>query len=94
MPVVLLPAATLDWRTAPRLALLFLGTVLARGRRTVTSWMRAARLGDEYQSCYTAVAATGRMTDSIAARLVTQAVKPMASEARRFTLALDDTPTK
>jgi hypothetical protein len=30
-------AAALDKRSAPRLALLFLGAVLARGRRTVTT---------------------------------------------------------
>src|SRR3954453_4746461 len=72
-------ATVLDRRTAPRLALLFLGAVLARGRRTVTSWIRAAKLGDEFQSCYTAVAAAGKETDGIAARLVTQVVKPMVS---------------
>jgi hypothetical protein len=37
-------ASVLDRRSAPRLALLFLGAVLARGRRTVTSWIRAAGL--------------------------------------------------
>jgi len=87
-------AAVIDRRTAPRLALLFLGAVLARGRRTITSWIRAAKLGDEYQSGYTAVAAAGKETDGIAARLVTQAVKPMVSGVQRLTLALDDTPTK
>jgi hypothetical protein len=35
-------AAALDLRSAPLLALLFLGAVLARGRRTVTTWIRAA----------------------------------------------------
>ena len=52
-------AAALDRRSAPRLALLFLGAVLARGRRTVTTWIRAAGLSDRFQSCYTAVAASG-----------------------------------
>jgi hypothetical protein len=37
-------AAALDRRSVPRLALLFLGAVLARGRRTVMSWIRAAGL--------------------------------------------------
>src|SRR5438874_3685698 len=86
-------AAVLDRRTAPRLALLFLGAVLARGRRTVTSWIRAAKLGEEFQSCYTAVAAAGKEIDSIAARLVTAAVKPLVAGVPRLTLALDDTPT-
>ena len=60
-------AAALDRRSAPRLALLLLGAVLARGRRTVTSWIRAAKLGDQYQSCYLiAVAAAGKRADHIA----------------------------
>jgi hypothetical protein len=33
-------AAFLDRRSAARLAWLFLGAILARGRRTVTSWIR------------------------------------------------------
>lgn len=53
-------ASALDCRSAPRLGLLFLGAVLARGRRTVTSWIRAAGLSDKYQSCYLAVAAAGK----------------------------------
>src|SRR3954463_5316171 len=69
-------AAALDRRSTPRLALLFLGAVLARGRRTVTSWIRAARMSDQFQSCYIAVAAAGKKADSIAARLVIEAVKP------------------
>src|SRR5687767_5291197 len=49
-------AAALDRRSAPRLALLFLEAVPARGRRTVTTRVRAARLGDPSRPCYTAVA--------------------------------------
>ena len=63
-------ASALDRRSAPRLALLFLGAVLARGRRTVTSWIRAAGLSDQFRPCYTAVAAAGKQADRIAARLV------------------------
>src|SRR6188472_3260164 len=44
-------ATALDRRSAPRLALLFLGAVLARGRRTVTSWIRAAGLSDQFRPC-------------------------------------------
>ena len=59
-------AAALDRRSTPRLALLFLGAVLARGRRTVTSWIRAAKLSDQFRPCYTAVAAAGKGADRIA----------------------------
>jgi hypothetical protein len=86
-------AAVLDPRSAPRLALLFLGAILARGRRTVTSWIRTAGLSDEYRPCYTTVAAAGKRADSIAARLMHGVVKPLVASATRLTLALDDTPT-
>jgi hypothetical protein len=86
-------AAALDRRSTPRLALLFLGALLARGRRTVTSWIRAAGLSDQYQSCYLAVAAAGKKAETIAAYLVLWVVKPLLGGAERLTLALDDTPT-
>ena len=87
-------AAALDRRSAPRLALLFLGAVLARGRRTVTTWIRAAKLSDQFRPCYTAVAAAGKRADRIARRLLTEVVRPLLKGATRLTLALDDTPTK
>ena len=58
-------AAALDRRSAPRLALLFLGAVLARGRRTVTTWIRAAKLSDRFRSCYIAVSAAGKRADRV-----------------------------
>ncbi len=86
-------AGPLDCRSAPRLALLFLGAVLARGRRTVTSWIRAARLSDPFRPCYTTVAAAGKRTDHIAARLALAVIDPLVSGIQWLTLALDDTPT-
>ena len=87
-------AAGLDRRSAPRLALLFLGAVLAKGRRTVTTWIRAAKLSGHYQRCYVAVAASGKRADRIARRLLTEVVRPLLKGATRLTLALDDTPTR
>jgi DDE superfamily endonuclease len=87
-------ASALDPRSAPRLAWLFVGAVLARGRRTVTSWVRASGLSDEYRPCYTTVAAAGDRSDRIAARLLREVVKPLVADADRLTFALDDTPTE
>ena len=87
-------ATPLDRRSAPRLALLFLGAVLARGRRTVTTWIRAAKLSDRFRSCYIAVAAAGKKADLIARRLLLDVVRPLLKGAARLTLALDDTPTR
>jgi hypothetical protein len=87
-------ASAIDRRSAPRLALLFLGAVLARGRRTVTSWIRAAGLSDQFRPCYTAVAAAGNRADRIARRLLTEVIEPLAAGAGRLVLAVDDTPTE
>ena len=87
-------ASVLDRRSAPRLVLLFLGTLLARGRRTVTSWIRAAGLSDQYRPCYTTIAAAGKKAGTIAAYLLLAAVKPLLGDAERLTVALDDTPTR
>lgn len=86
-------ASVLDPRSAPRLVLLFLGAVLARGRRTVTTWIRAAGLSNQFACCYTTVAAVGKRVDHLAARLVATAIKPLVAGQNRLTLALDDTPT-
>jgi len=87
-------ASALDPRSAPRLARLLLGAVLARGRRTVTSWIRAAGLSDQFRPCDTAVAAAGKKAETIAASLLLWVVKPLVSGAERLTLAIDDTPTQ
>lgn len=86
-------ASALDRRSAPRLALLFLGAVLARGRRTVTAWIRAAGLGEQFRHCYTAVAAAGKKAEAIAAQMLLKVIGPLAAGAGRLTLAIDDTPT-
>jgi len=87
-------ASALDPRSGPRLAWLLVGAILARGRRAVTSWVRAAGLSDEYRPCYTTVAAAGNRADAVAARLVHEVVKPLVAAAGRLTFAIDDTPTE
>jgi hypothetical protein len=87
-------ASALDCRSAARLVRLFLGAVLARGRRTVTSWIRAAGLSGEFRPCYTTVAAAGKRADRIAGHLAYAAVRPLVGGSGRLTLALDDTPTE
>lgn len=86
-------ASALDVRSAPRLALLLLGAILARGRRTVTSWIRPAGLSREFRPCYTTVSAAGRRADGVAARLVHDVLKPILAGMDRLVFGIDDTPT-
>ncbi|MDY3557395.1 transposase [Gemmata sp. JC717] len=87
-------AKALDPRSAPRLAALFLGLILARGRRTVSSWIRAAQLSDQYRRCYATVAAVGRRTERVAMLVLLELIKPLVADGPRVILALDDTPTE
>src|SRR4051812_48931840 len=81
----------LDRRSAARLPLLLAGVLFATGRRTVTSWFRAAGITDEYRPAYTTVCAVGREAHSLALSTL-HAVRPVLA-GRRLTVALDDTPT-
>ena len=84
-------AAVRDPRSAPRLARLFVGVLVACGRRTVTRWIRAAGLASEFRPCYTTVAAAGRRADHVAARLALGVLRPLLDAMPRLTFALDDT---
>ena len=87
-------ASVLDPRAAPRLLRLLLGAVLAAGRRTVTRWLRAAGITDDYRPAYTTVAAAGKRTDLLAAQLAHSALRPMLDQTDRLTFGIDDTPTQ
>lgn len=87
-------AALADWlhqRSAARLPLLLAGLLFAKGRRTVTSWFRAAGITDAYRPAYTTVRACGREASSLALSTL-HAVRPLLGGGR-LTVALDDTPT-
>lgn len=84
-------ACFLDRRSAARLPLLLLGILLASGRRTVTSWFRAADITEDYRQGYVTVCAVGRAVDHIAISAVL-AAKPLL-RGKRLLLAIDDTPT-
>src|SRR5688572_16991714 len=86
--------AQLDCRSAPRLAALFFGLLLAAGRRTVTSWFRPAGITDDFRPAYHAVYACGRNTDDCALVLLYDVLRPLWQSLPRLVFALDDTPTK
>jgi hypothetical protein len=85
-------AAWLDRRTAARLPLLLIGILFAHGRRTVTSWFRAAGITDAFRPAYHTVYAIGRRADDLALT-AWQTVQPCLAGSRRLLVALDDTPT-
>ncbi len=85
----------LDRRSAPRLLLLLCGALFARGRRTVTSWFRAAGITHDFRPAYSALWAAGRRAGSLAFRLLLCALGPLLRRlpGDHLLFAIDDTPT-
>jgi DDE superfamily endonuclease len=81
----------LDRRSAARIPLLLTGILFGRGRRTVTSWFRAAGISTDFRNAYNTVCAVGRHTDQMAVSALA-AVRPLLGP-KRLRLAIDDTPT-
>ena len=86
-------ALLLDDRVAWRLLPLLSGLLLASGRRTVSSWLRAGQLSKDYQNYYYFLSIVGRKVELLAGsllRIVGQVIAP----GERIVLAIDDTPSK
>jgi SRSO17 transposase len=81
----------LDKRSAARVPLLLFGILFASGRRTVTSWFRAAGIAAEFRQGYVTACSVGRHTDDMAFSVL-RAVRPLLN-TERLVLAIDDTPT-
>jgi hypothetical protein len=85
-------ASWLDRRTQKRLPLLLYGILLANGRRTATSWFRAAGITTEFRRAYHAIYACGRSSQELGLTAV-QAARGCLHGSRRLLVGIDDTPT-
>jgi hypothetical protein len=85
-------ARWLHKNSAARLPLLLYGILFAKGRRTVTSWFRAAGITTEWRKAYVTVCATGREAQHMA-HTVVSVVRPLL-KGERLRVAIDDSPTK
>ena len=86
-------AAGLHARNRWRLPVLLVGILFAHGRRTVTTWLRAAGVSDDYQDYYYFLAALGRKTKSVATQLLVLLLRTLPLPDRLLAV-IDDTPTK
>jgi DDE superfamily endonuclease len=87
-------AALAHWlhkASAARLPRLLCGILFAHGRRTATSWFRAAGIADDFRPAYATICAAGRRANLLALSTL-HAVRPLLG-APRLRVALDDTPT-
>jgi hypothetical protein len=86
-------AAGLHARNRWRLPVLLVGILFAQGRRTVTSWLRAAGISDDFQDYYYFLAPLGRKTKSVATQLLALLLQTLPLPDRLLAV-IDDSPTK
>ena len=86
-------AAVLDARIEWRLRSMLVGLFFARGRRTITSWLRAIGVRRQYEDYYYFLGSLGHKCESVAGVLVRLILRQLPLP-ERVLFALDDTPTK
>ena len=86
-------AAGLHARNRWRLPVLLMGILFAHGRRTVTTWLRAAGVSADFRDYFYFLAALGRKTESVASQLLVLVLRTLPLP-HRLLAVIDDTPTK
>lgn len=86
-------AVGLHGRCRWRLGIVVFGMLFAGGRRTVTSWLRAAGITRDFSDYYYFIAAVGRRAQTLATRLFLLLCDQLPDQPR-WLFAIDDTPTK
>lgn len=86
-------AAGLHGRNRWRLSFLIMGIVFASGRRTVTSWLRAAGIQDSFPGYYYFLQPLGGKAKKLSAELLMLVLSRLPT-GPRVLFAVDDSPTK
>src|SRR5260370_7647004 len=76
-----------------RLPLLLSGMLFARGRRTVTTWLRAAGISTDFADYYYFLASVGSKSEWVASRLLVLLLRILPLP-QRLLAVIDDSPTK
>lgn len=84
----------LHQRSAWRLSILMAGIVFAKGRKTITSWFRAAGVTQQYKAFYYFIGAIGQKTEAIATILFEFMINLIYRKDNRVLMSIDDSPTK
>ena len=86
-------AAGLHGRNRWRLSLIIMGIVFAHGRRTVTTWLRAVGIRDDFADYDYFLQPVGRKAKALGERLFGLLLVRLVS-GERVLFAVDDSPTK
>jgi hypothetical protein len=84
----------LHQRSAWRLNIIVAGIIFAKGRKTVTSWFRAAGIQQQYKAFYYFIGSIGQRTEAIATILFEFMVKLIYRKDNKVLMGIDESPTK
>src|SRR4030042_3067475 len=83
----------LHQRSAWRLAIIFTAMLFARGRKTITSWLRAADINRYYKAYYYFIGSLAQKTENIAAQLFEIVIRRIYKNTNTVLAAINDSPT-
>jgi hypothetical protein len=85
--------SVLHQRSAWRLSIIFTAMLFAKGRKTITSYLRAAGINCRYKAFYYFIGSLGRKTENIATVLFEIMIKQIYKNTNTVLIAIDDSPT-
>ena len=91
--MVIALSSVLHQRSACRLAVIFAAMLFARGRKTITSWLRAADINRCYKAYYYFIGSLGKKTENIATELFEIMISRIYKNTNTILAAIDDSPT-
>jgi len=91
--MVIALSSVLHQRSAWRLAKIFTAMLLAKGRKTITSWFRAAGINQCYKAYYYFIGSLAKKTEDIATELFEIMIRRIYKDTNIVLTAIDDSPT-
>jgi hypothetical protein len=80
-------------RSAWRLVTIFTAMLFAKGRKTITSWLRAAGINRCYKAYYYFIGSLAKKTETIATELFEIMIRRIYKNTNTVLAAIDDSPT-
>jgi len=91
--MVIALSCVLHQRSAWRLTIVFTAMLFARGKKTITSWLRAAGINRCYKAYYYFIGSLTQKTENIATKLFEIMIRRIYKNTNTVLAAIDDSPT-
>jgi len=91
--MVITISCVLHQRSAWRMAVIFTAILFARGKKTITSWLRAAGINRYYKAYYYFIGSLAQKTENIATKLFEIMIHRIYKNTNTVLTAIDDSPT-